>query len=56
MAGETIASLKDSADQKLGSLLRKLRPEEAAVMMFLWDRLAQAKKAGGARRLGRPVS
>lgn len=50
LSGQTIATLKQSADQRLRGTLAKLRPEEAAVMMLLRERLAQAGRAGGAKR------
>jgi DNA topoisomerase-1 len=48
IAGQTIATLRQSAEQRLRGSLAKLRPEEAAVMMLLRDRLASA--GAGPRR------
>ncbi len=50
LSGETIATLQQSAEQRLRGSLAKLKPEEAAVMMLLRERLAQAGRAGGDRR------
>ena len=50
LAGQTIATLKQNAKRKLRTGLSKLRPDEAAVMMLLRDRLAMAEK-NGARRV-----
>ncbi len=50
LTGQTIATLQQSAEQRLRGSLAKLKPEEAAVMMLLRERLAQAKRAGGTRR------
>ncbi len=43
LAGQTIAALRQSTAQRLRKSLGKLRPEEAAVMVFLRERLAQAR-------------
>jgi DNA topoisomerase-1 len=51
IAGQTIATLRQSAEQKLRGSLKKLRPEEAAVMVLLRERLATAKTGGGAQRV-----
>lgn len=50
LSGQTIATLQQSADQGLSGSLRKLRPEEAAVMMLLRERLSQAGRNGRAQR------
>jgi DNA topoisomerase-1 len=50
LAGQTIATLQQSAEQRLRGSLAKLQPEEAAVMMLLRERLAQADHAGGNQR------
>ena len=50
LTGQTIATLQQSAEQRLRGSLAKLKPEEAAVMMLLRERLAQAKRAGGRQR------
>jgi DNA topoisomerase-1 len=50
LTGQTIATLEQSAAQRLRGSLAKLRPEEAAVMMLLRERLAEARLAGGAQR------
>ncbi len=50
IAGQTIATLQQSAEQSLRGSLAKLRPAEAAVMMLLRERLAGAKRAGGSQR------
>lgn len=50
ISGQTIATLQQSTEQRLRGSLTKLRPEEAAVMMFLRERLTQAKRAGGSQR------
>jgi DNA topoisomerase-1 len=50
LTGQTIATLQQSAEQKLRKFLGRLRPAEAAVMMLLRERLAAAKRAGGVRR------
>ena len=52
LEGQTIATLMQSADRQLASSLKKLRPEEAAVMMLLRERLAAASRAGGRRTAG----
>jgi len=49
LAGQTIATLKQNAERKLRTGLSKLRPDEAAVMMLLRDRLAMAEKKGARR-------
>jgi DNA topoisomerase I len=48
-AGQTIATLKQSADRQIRRRLAKLRPEEAAVMMLLRERLATAQRKGRTR-------
>lgn len=50
LTGQTIATLRQSAEQRLSGSLAKLKPEEAAVMMLLRERLAQAGRGGGGRR------
>ncbi len=50
LAGQTIATLQQSADQRLRGSLARLRPEEAAVLMLLRERLAAAERAGGSQR------
>lgn len=50
VAGETIATLQQRAEEKLAHSLDHLRPDEAAVMMFLRERLAAANAAGGTRQ------
>ena len=50
LAGQTIAPLRQSADQRLRGPLAKLKPEEAAVMMLLRESLAEAGGAGAAQR------
>jgi DNA topoisomerase-1 len=50
LSGQTIATMKQKAERKLRSELDKLRPDEAAVMMLLRERLATAEK-NGARRV-----
>lgn len=50
LAGQTIATLQQSAEERLKKSLAKLRPEEAAVMMLLHERLAEASASGGRRR------
>jgi DNA topoisomerase-1 len=47
IAGQTIATLRQSAEQRLRGTLANLRPEEAAVMMFLRERLVAASRSGG---------
>lgn len=57
IAGQTIATLRRSAEQRLRGSLARLRPEEAAVMMLLRERLAQAEEQSGPQRaasLARP--
>ena len=49
LAGQTISTLKQRAERKLRSELKGLRPDEAAVMMLLRERLAAAEKAGARR-------
>jgi DNA topoisomerase-1 len=49
--GQTIATVRQSAEQKLRGSLAKLRPEEAAVMMLLRDRLAQSSGSSAPRRV-----
>ena len=48
LAGHTIATLRQSADRRLGGSLAKLHPEEAAVMMLLRESL-------GAKSARKPV-
>ncbi len=50
LSGQTIATLQQSANESLQGSLRKLRPEEAAVMMLLRERLNQAGQNGRAQR------
>ncbi len=50
--GQTIATLRQAADQRLKKSLAHLKPEEAAVMMLLRERLAAATVAGGRRTAG----
>jgi len=50
LSGQTIATMKQKAERKLRNGLENLRPDEAAVMMLLHDRLAAAEK-NGARRV-----
>ncbi len=50
LSGQTISTLQQNADQRLRGALAKLKPEEAAVMMLLRERLADAGRAGGAQR------
>ena len=47
--GQTIATLRQAADQRLQKSLARLKPEEAAVMMLLRERLAAANRTGGRR-------
>lgn len=51
VSGQTIATLQQSADQRLSGSLAKLQPEEAAVMMLLRERLTQAGRNGGTQRV-----
>jgi DNA topoisomerase I len=50
LAGQTIATLRQSAERRLRGALAKLKPEEAAVMMLLRERLAEADRHGSAQR------
>ena len=50
IAGQTVATPQHSAEHHLRGSLTKLRPEEAAVMMLLRERLAHAGKTGGNQR------
>ena len=50
LTGQTIATLQQSAEQRLRGSLAKLKPEEAAVMMLLHERLASAERNGGSQR------
>jgi DNA topoisomerase-1 len=50
IAGQTIDTLSQAAEQRLRGSLARLRPSEAAVMMLLRERLAHAKRAGGKQR------
>ncbi len=50
IAGQTIATIRQSAEKKLRGSLAKLRPEEAAVMMLLRDRFAGPGRSPGSRR------
>ncbi len=50
LTGQTIATLQQSAEQSLRGSLTKLKPAEAAVMMLLRERLAQAGRTGGKQR------
>jgi DNA topoisomerase-1 len=47
LSGQTIATIQQRAEQRLRKSLAKLRPEEAAVMMYLHERLTPT---GGNRR------
>jgi DNA topoisomerase-1 len=49
LEGQTIATLRQAADQRLKKSLSRLRPAEAAVMMLLRERLAAASREGGGR-------
>lgn len=49
LAGQTISTLRQRADERLARSLSKLRPEEAAVLMFLRERLSAASEGGGGR-------
>ena len=51
LEGQTIATLQTSAERNLRRRLDRLRPEEAAVMMLLRERLTEAKRAGGKQRV-----
>ncbi len=53
LAGQTIATLLRAADRRLASSLHRLKPEEAAVMMLLRERLRRAEK-NGAKPTARP--
>ena len=44
LAGQTIATMKQTAERSLRKSMTKLRPEEAAVMMLLRERLRTAKR------------
>jgi DNA topoisomerase I len=44
LAGQTIATMRQTAELKLRISLGKLRPEEAAVLMFLRERLTRVKR------------
>lgn len=48
--GRTIQTLSDSADQMLDRSLRQLRPEEAAVLGFLRERLKEVSSTGAKPR------
>lgn len=50
LSGQTIATLQQSAEQRLRGALAKLGPEEAAVMMLLRERLVGASGSGRSRR------
>lgn len=50
LSGQTIATLARSANEHLRGSLRRLRPEEAAVLMLLRERLSSAKRSGGKQR------
>lgn len=47
LAGQTISTLQQATNDRLRRSLPKLKPEEAAVMMLLRERLAEAKRKGG---------
>jgi DNA topoisomerase-1 len=49
LTGQTIATIQQRADERLRKSLARLRPEEAAVMMLLRERLAQAGPPGHRR-------
>jgi hypothetical protein len=48
--GQTIATMKQKAERKLMNSLKDLRPDEAAVIMLLRDRLPRRKRKGGRSR------
>jgi DNA topoisomerase I len=50
IAGQTIATIRQSAEQRLRSSISKLRAEEAAVMMLLRERLEEAGRSGSSRK------
>ena len=45
LTGQTIATIQQRADERLHKSLSKLRPEEAAVMMLVRERLAKSTHA-----------
>ena len=47
LTGQTIATLQQRADKRLRKSLSKLRPEEAAVLMLVRERLADSSHARG---------
>lgn len=49
LEGATIATLQQAGARALRKELRALKPEEAAVMMLLQERLTQAKKKGATK-------
>lgn len=51
LAGQTIATLEQAANRKLRQTLASLKPEEAAVMTMLRERLRLAEKAGGSHQV-----
>lgn len=44
IAGQTIETLRPATEQRLRGSLARLRPQEAAVMMFLREQLSQTRK------------
>ena len=50
LSGQTIATLKQAADEKILGSLARLKPEEAAVMMLLRERLSQTRSTGKRQR------
>jgi DNA topoisomerase I len=50
ISGRTIDTLRQSARQRLRGSLSKLRPEEAAVMMLLHERLSEASRSKRSQR------
>ncbi len=44
---QTIATLRKNANQRLAKSLTQLKPEEAAVMMMLRERLSTSRQSGG---------
>ena len=49
LEGQTIATLRQEADERIARSLSRLKPEEAAVMMMLRERLTIANRGGGKR-------
>ena len=50
VAGQTISALQQRADEKLSDATSELPPDEAAVMVLLRERLAEANGTPGARK------